>query len=226
MCIEAATRLVEAHALQGQAPEEERPTWKAPDHLLGAVKTLAARGAIARANEGGDWQLTRLGVQSLSFLLRLHSPERVDAPRRSARKAAHMTRLEMWSALEAGGWSCRPAVTRSQRPQTPDWDLRLDPPAERLFFLQPRGKLPSAPYMQALLSRDELLLKGVHTLPHFRRARFYARVLRDGVVHIRAPGEAALQDDEQVIPSLPAASAPPTGPKAHEGSPASRRRRG
>ena len=52
LCIEAATCLVEAHALPGQAPEEERPTWKAPDHLLGAVETLAARGAIARANEG------------------------------------------------------------------------------------------------------------------------------------------------------------------------------
>ena len=167
MCIEAATRLVEAHALQGQAPEEERPTWKAPDHLLGAAETLAARGAIARANEGGDWQLTRLGVQSLSFLLRLHSPEPVDAPRRSVRRAAHMTRLEMWSALEAGGWSCRPAVSKKRRPGIPAWDLRLDPDAERVFYLRTGGSLPTAPYMQALLSRDELLRKRCPHLAQF-----------------------------------------------------------
>ena len=42
-CIEAVTCLVEARACQGQAPEEERPTWKAPDHLLGAAETLAVR---------------------------------------------------------------------------------------------------------------------------------------------------------------------------------------
>ena len=132
-CIEAVTRLVEARACQGQAPEEERPTWTAPADLLDAAAALAARGAIARANEGNEWQLTRPGVQSLSFLLRLHSPEPVDAPRRSARAVGHMTRLELWRALEAGGWSCRPAVSKKRRPGIPSWDLRLEPDVERVF---------------------------------------------------------------------------------------------
>ena len=216
MCIEAVTNLVDAHAWHGQAPEEERSTWKAPDHLRHAASTLAARGSIARVSEGDEWQLTQAGVQSLTFLLRLHSPEPAfDASRRSARKVVHMTRLELWSALEAGGWSCQPRMSPKRQRAILDWDLEVDSPEHRIFYLTSGASpLPSAKYMQALLSRDTLLSLGVRTLPHFRTATFYAGVLQNGVVHIRAPGPEALQDDGEVIPPLPLADAPRNPPRA------------
>ena len=120
-----------------------------------------------------------------------------------------MTRLEMWSALEAGGWGCRPAPPLALRGREPAWDLRGDAPETRNFYLRPgRLPLPSAPYLRALLSRDLLLSKGVHLLPHFRRADFYTRVLRYGQALVAAPSPAALQDDEEVLRPLPLSDAP------------------
>ena len=211
LCVEALTQLVEAHAWRGQSPEEAISTWKAPDHLRSAAETLAARGAIARVSESDKWQLTWECVQSLTFLLRLHSPEPAcDVSRRSARTVADMTRLELWSALEAGGWTCQPAGPPGQRRAALVWDLQVDSTEGRIFYLRVGpSPLPPAQYMQALLSRDALLRTGVHSLPHFRPGKFYAGVLRQGAAHIAAPSPADLQDDEQVIPPWPAADAAP-----------------
>ena len=108
-------------------------TWKAPDHLRGAAETLAARGAIARVRKVDEWQLTQEGVQILMFLLPLHLPvPAFDVSRRSARQVAHMTRLELWSALEAGGWRCRPAVGKTRRHVIADWDLVVDSAEDRI----------------------------------------------------------------------------------------------
>ena len=179
----ALQSLLDRQAFEGRLDGEVHTlALPAQDERLVALHELAKLGIVKCCSSAADsgevtsWQLTEAGLYELKPTHSLVKCSKPFEPRRDI-EPSQMTLWELVLRLEATGWSRKVWHDHKSSPAALVLSDLGHRPGAKTFYIRAGAKTLRRCYLLALLEASDLKKKGVEAIEHFRRDRYYTKIL-------------------------------------------------